>query len=67
MILYFKLQILMRTKDRSRINFIIRGRHFKITFNIENYKYYIKDLGSGFGTFLEVKSEIVFFYLKIRF
>jgi len=36
-----------------------RGKFFKIYFNVKDSKYYIKDLGSGFGTFLKISNDFV--------
>ena len=33
------------------------GKHFQIRFNNETKKYYIKDLGNGFGTFIKLIKE----------
>ncbi len=33
------------------------GRHFYIKYNQNNRKYYIKDLGFGFGTFMKINNE----------
>jgi hypothetical protein len=35
------------------------GRHFQIGFNPEFLKYYLKDLGNGFGTFVKIQSETI--------
>ena len=35
------------------------GRHFKIEYYSNNNKYYIKDLGSGFGTFIKIIDELI--------
>lgn len=35
------------------------GRHFYIKYNKSNSKYYIKDLGFGFGTFMKMINETV--------
>ena len=34
------------------------GRHFRIRFDINTMKYYIKDLGCGFGTFKKILKNI---------
>ena len=34
------------------------GKHFQIRFNPEDMKYYIIDLGFGFGTFMKILTEI---------
>ena len=41
------------------------GRHFRIRFDVNNMKYYIKDLGRGFGTFKKIinKAKIKDSYL----
>ena len=43
----------------------ILGRHFRIRFDVNTMKYYIKDLGRGFGTFKKIvkKSKIKDSYL----
>ena len=43
----------------------IIGRHFRIRFDINTMKYYIKDLGCGFGTFKKIikKAKIKDSYL----
>ena len=48
----------------NEINNII-GRHFRIRFDINTSKYYIKDLGCGFGTFKKIvkKAKIKDTYL----
>ena len=33
------------------------GKHFQIRFDNETKKYYIKDLGNGFGTFIKLNNE----------
>ena len=56
-------------KDNKEIDFLIQpkdnyyeqkfiGKHFQIRFNPEDLKYYIIDLGSGFGTFMKIITEI---------
>jgi hypothetical protein len=35
------------------------GQHFQIYFNIDLMKYYIVDLGNGFGTFIKLQSETI--------
>ncbi len=47
---------LIRPKDQEYDNRYI-GRHFQIYFNLESMKYYLKDLGNGFGTFVKIQSE----------
>ena len=32
------------------------GRHFQIKFNPNDMKYYLKDLGHGFGTFIKISN-----------
>ena len=39
------------------INNSIIGRHFRIRFDINTMKYYIKDLSLGFGTFKKIKKK----------
>jgi hypothetical protein len=47
---------IIRPKDKDYDNRYI-GRHFQICFNPEVMKYYIKDLGNGFGTFVKIQSD----------
>ena len=35
------------------------GKHFQIRFNPSDMKYYIQDLGCGFGTFMKLTDEII--------
>lgn len=35
------------------------GKHFQIVFDVDSYKYYIKDLRLGSGTFKKITSETV--------
>ena len=35
------------------------GRYFQISFNPETLKYYIRDCGYGYGTFIQVQSETI--------
>jgi len=36
-----------------------RGRHFQLYYNIDSFKYYIKDLGTGSGSFMKIKTETI--------
>ena len=36
-----------------------KGRHFQICFNLDQNKYFIKDLANGFGSFLKIENETV--------
>lgn len=47
---------MIRPKDQEYDQKYI-GRHFQIHFNTETMKYYIKDLGNGFGTFIKLQSD----------
>jgi hypothetical protein len=64
-----KMIIFSKTENRMRLNLnqgklnpYIRGKHFQIFYNIEQSKYYIKDLGVGYGSFMKIKTETVWFY-----
>lgn len=35
------------------------GKHFQIAFNQNDHKYYIKDLGAGFGTFVKLLTPLI--------
>ncbi len=52
------MDYLIRPKDQEYDNRYI-GRHFQISFNVESMKYYLKDLGNGFGTFIKIQSEVL--------
>ena len=47
---------IIRPKDQDVDNRYF-GRHFQIHFNTNLMKYYLKDLGNGFGTFIKIQSE----------
>ena len=47
-----EVDFVMNNNDiNNDINNSIIGRHFRIRFDINTMKYYIKDLSLGFGTF----------------
>ncbi len=50
------MDYLIRPKDQQYDNRYV-GRHFQIYFNPDIMKYYLKDLGNGFGTFIKIQSE----------
>ena len=35
------------------------GRHFKISYNQNDFKYYIQDCGNGYGTFLKIEKDVL--------
>ena len=47
---------IIRPKDKDYDNRYL-GKHFQIFFDPEILKYYIKDLGNGFGTFIKIQTE----------
>lgn len=47
--------------DEVEIDDRSNGRHFQIWYRLSDDKYYIRDLGKGFGAFMKIPSE---FYLK---
>ena len=52
------LDFLIRPKEQNYEPRYI-GKHFQIRFNPTDLKYYIQDLGCGFGTFMKLTDEIV--------
>ena len=52
------LDFLIRPKERNYEPRYV-GKHFQIRFSPTNLKYYIQDLGCGFGTFMKLTDEIV--------
>lgn len=50
------IDYLIRPKDQDYDGRYI-GRHFQIYYNPDFMKYYIKDLGNGFGTFIKLQTE----------
>ena len=52
-----KLDYLLMPKD-NEYNEKFIGIHFVIKYDENNYKYYIKDLGSGYGTFIKLVSPL---------
>ena len=52
-----KLDYLLIPKD-NEYNEKFIGIHFVIKYDENNYKYYIKDLGSGYGTFIKLVSPL---------
>ena len=60
----------MESNQSTALDFLIKpkeqnyepryvGKHFQIRFNPTDLKYYIQDLGCGFGTFMKLTNEIV--------
>ena len=47
------IDYLLQPKDNDYDNKFI-GIHFEIRYDENNYKYYIKDLGAGYGTFIKI-------------
>ena len=53
-----EVDFVMNNNDiNNDINNSIIGRHFRIRFDINTMKYYIKDLSLGFGTFKKIKKK----------
>lgn len=50
------IDYLIRPKDQEYDQRYI-GRHFQIYYNPDFMKYYLKDLGNGFGTFIKLQTE----------
>ena len=69
-ITYFGFEKIDETNPKKSIDFLIQnkndstnmskylGRHFQIRFNRNDRKYYIVDLGNGFGTFMKLSQEL---------
>ena len=51
-----KIDFLIKTKDDIYESRFV-GKHFQIKFNPNDLKYYIKDLGFGYGTFAKLMKE----------
>ena len=51
------IDYLLQPKDNDYDNKFI-GIHFEIRYDENNYKYYIKDLGSGYGTFIKLVESL---------
>lgn len=51
------IDYIMEPKDKDYDEKYI-GRHFKIEYNSNTNKYYLQDLGKGFGTFIKVVNEL---------
>ena len=47
----------INSNDINNDNSSIIGRHFRIRFDINTMKYYIKDLGLGYGTFKKIVKQ----------
>ena len=52
------IDFLIKPKEENFEN-RFKGKHFQIRFNYSDLKYYICDLGNGFGTFAKLTGEIV--------
>jgi pSer/pThr/pTyr-binding forkhead associated (FHA) protein len=52
------IDFLIKPKDSNSYEERFVGRHFQIKFSPYELKYYIKDLGSGFGTFIKLLKEM---------
>ena len=48
------LDIILQPVDNEILDDKYFGRHFQIKFNPDDLKYYLKDLGHGFGTFIKI-------------
>ena len=58
-----EVDFIIKPKDNNYENRII-GRHFRIRFDLNTMKYFIKDLGCGYGTFQKItKTKIKDSYL----
>ena len=51
------VDFIIEPKEKHNENNNIIGRHFRIRFDINSMKYYIKDLGVGYGTFKKIISK----------
>lgn len=52
-----EVDFVVKQRDNNPENNNIIGRHFRIRFDINSMKYYIKDLGCGYGTFKKISGE----------
>ena len=52
------IDFLIKPKDNNNYEERFIGRHFQIKFSPYELKYYIRDLGNGFGTFIKLLKEI---------
>ena len=52
-----EVDFLVKHRENSPENNNIIGRHFRIRFDANSLKYYIKDLGCGYGTFKKINQE----------
>ena len=51
------VDFIIKPKDINNENNIVTGRYFRIRFDINTLKYYIKDLGCGYGSFKKISDE----------
>jgi len=51
------IDFLIKPKDNNNYEDRFIGRHFQIKFSPYELKYYIRDLGNGFGTFIKLKDK----------
>ena len=51
------IDFVVKPRENSDENQNIEGRYFRIRFDANNMKYYIKDLGCGYGTFKKISKE----------
>ena len=51
------IDFFVKPRENGDENQNIEGRYFRIRFDINNMKYYIKDLGCGYGTFKKIVKE----------
>ena len=52
-----EVDFVVKQRDNNPENNNIIGRHFRIRFDINLMKYYIRDLGCGYGTFKKISDE----------
>lgn len=48
---------LIKLNDENENDDRVYGRHFEVKFILHSMKYYIKDLGNGFGAFMKIKDK----------
>jgi pSer/pThr/pTyr-binding forkhead associated (FHA) protein len=51
------IDFFVKPRENGDENQNFEGRYFRIRFDINNMKYYIKDLGCGYGTFKKIVKE----------
>jgi hypothetical protein len=51
----YQVDFILKSNDNYYYDDAFNGRHFMIKFNPNDLKYYLKDLGRGFGTFIKIQ------------